>query len=140
MTKSATKKASAFLGTPVDVAYGVTASNPVFLLMAGVVLLGSLVVGGLVGAAARFLATVVILVIILARSKMVLAVQGERVWLLKAGLGLKPSAVMAETTRAGVVAAGGFPFASVRMADRRLWLAAIMHRGVPERLAAGGLA
>ena len=117
--RSCTKWSAKYLERELDVAYAVKRGpTPALLLLALPVVLGMFVLTGMVP-----LNLIVLMGVgqVLWPSRIV-AVSGDRVWLLSAGrLVAKPKGVIAEGTRDQIEFAGGWPFPSARIAGQRLW-------------------
>lgn len=133
-TRKVTANASALLQTPLDVAYPVStgASPALLLLVIPIALVVLLVTGFLIGA-------LPIVIIALAWPKRILAVAGERVWVLKtAGTGRKPKSVEVESTRSNVRLTGGGLYPSVQVETRRVWFMPPLRRAARALASSGG--
>lgn len=116
---SCTKWSAKYLDEELDVAYAVKRGpTPALLLLALPIALVVFVLTGLVPL------TFIVLMGVgqLLWPSRILAVSGDRIWLLSAGrVVAKPKGVIAEGTRDQVEFAGGWPFPSARVAGQRLW-------------------
>lgn len=119
--KATTKRAAKFIGEEIDVAYQVLAGpSPAWLLVTLPIGIASFVLPALSG----ILVMAFILIVLVGRAawpKRIVAVSGDRVWLLMArGYSPKPRSIIVETTRDRVEFAGGVP-PSVTIDGQRLW-------------------
>ena len=135
-TRKATRKAAAFLGHDVDVAYEVNAGpSPWVQFAPAPLLLVVVAVPALAGLLALLygVSTFILHAVLPART---LAVRGPEVWLLrrKHGYSRRPTEVIADGTRGQIVFDGGQPFPSVRFGGERLWFQ--LHKNAARRLPA----
>lgn len=117
----AAKRASAFLGAPVDVAYVAKGADPRWLFTAVLPVIGFMVVGGVIGSALLVVSSLLAIAYQQGTPTYVVALAGSRVVALRSSSGARPRSITFDGDRRMVERVAGGTFRSMRVADTQIW-------------------